>query len=767
MIKIKKSFLIVSFLNLPIALSAQNVSGIVVNQAGKPLSYASVLFKDAVDSTLVCRTMTDEQGRFQLGNPQVHTGKLRISYLGYQPFEITCKDGKVGAIVLREDSTMLDVAEVVTSRIRHDATGYTISFRSFDIVKGKMMAEALPFLPNLSKEDGVFKINGLPVSEVIVDGVKLGNLSELDNIPAKMIDKVKVNYMVGSGQSAELSGGTIEITLRQPKGGFYGSFMADVTVAPSYGWSNENGGAVFYARYKGLSVYDNLSLGFNQPQEENVQTFGLPSSDTYQTLKEKVRYRGHALYNRLSLNLQLSERSTLGASYYITSNKNLINTYPEESELSPFMCNKAKALDQEVTLQFTSHIGKKGTELVVSGDYYHRGFDGDMQSNLSDTRISRVNDESRLNLYKVSLDLKSPVGRQLLLKYGTSMQSVAFDYKPNLTLSEGVELIPTKNRGYSPIAYIEAMGSMKRLQYMVGINAQVNHILFESLDNHEQSKNTQWGVQPTLQLMMPLDKQGKYALMLNYKRTLQNIPYSAISSTVRWSDPHNYTVGNPDLQAPAFDMVMAGVSLWRNLLNLSAIYVHGKDEIFWATSMSDKQLNVYFTQPINLSSSHSYGLMAELNVKPVKPWLMKLSARYEFRPENMTLNGIYYGYVRLRQYYMFYNDFNFSHGWGGMLNFNYEPTFRHYDRTYHAIYNLSGSIYKNFWKNWQARINFTALGDRRSYGRHAGTVPVTFDNTTPVHTIGLSLVWNFSGGKRMNVQTVEGIQRYDEVKDIR
>lgn len=111
-------------------------------------------------------------------------------------------------------------------------------------------------------------------------------------------------------------------------------------------------------------------------------------------------------------------------------------------------------------------------------------------------------------------------------------------------------------------------------------------------------------------------------------------------------------------------MVMAGVSLWRNLLNLSAIYVHGKDEIFWATSMSDKQLNVYFTQPINLSSSHSYGLMAELNVKPVKPWLMKLSARYEFRPENMTLNGIYYGYVRLRQYYMFYNDFNFSHGWG-------------------------------------------------------------------------------------------------------
>lgn len=767
MIKIKQSFLIVPFFVLPVALSAQSLSGTVVNQAGQPLSYAGVLYKDAVDSTLIRRTMTDEQGRFSLEKPRTHTGLLRISYLGYQPLEVTCKDGDLGAIVLLEDSTMLDVAEVVASRIRHDATGYTINLRSSDIVKGKMSTEALPLLPNLSKEGGVFKINGLSVSEVIVDGVTLGNLSELSNIPATMIDKVKVNYMAGSGQSAELSGGTIEISLRQPEGGFYGSLMAGATVAPSYGWNNENGGAVFYARYKGLSIYDNLSVGFNQPQEETMQSFGLPSGETYQELKEKARYRGHALYNRLSLNQQLSERSTLGASYYVTSSQNVLNTHPEAGALSPSMRNETKALDQEVTLQFTSRLGQKGTELVASGDYYHRGADGDMQSSLADTRISRINDESKLDLYKVSLDLKSPVGRQLLLKYGASMQAVASDYKPNLTLSEGSELIPTKNRGYSPIAYVEAMGRTKRLQYMVGVNAQVNQILFESLDNHEQSKNTQWGIQPTLQLMMPLDKQSKHALMLSYKRTLQGIPYSAISSTVRWSDPHNYTVGNPDLQAPAFDMVMAGVSLWRNLLNLSAVYAHGKDEIFWATSMSDDHANVYFTQPINLSSSHSYGVMAELNVKPVKPWLMKFSARYEFRPEDMTLSGVYYGKVRLRQYYMFYNDFNFTHGWGGMVNFNYEPTYRHYDRTYHAVYNLSGSLYNNFWKNWQARLNFTALGDRRRYDRHAGTVPVTFDSTTPIQTVGLSLVWNFSGGKRMNVQTVEGTQRYDEVKDIR
>lgn len=275
------------------------------------------------------------------------------------------------------------------------------------------------------------------------------------------------------------------------------------------------------------------------------------------------------------------------------------------------MRKEVKSLDHEVTLQFTSHVGCKGMHLIVSGEYYHRGIDGDVQSG-----SSRINDHSKYNLYKVTLEIQSPVSRLLFLKYEASIQVVASDYQPNQELSVGSELIPTKNRGYSPIVYVEAMRRWKRMQYM---------------------------------------------MMLNYKRALQGIPYSAISLTVRWSDSHNYTVGNPNLQAAVFDMVMAGVLLWRNLLNLSAVYSHCKNEIFWTTSMSDSHSDVYFTKPINLSSSNRYGVMAELNVKPVKPWLLKLSARYEFCSVDMILNGISYGKMRLCQYHMLNNNFNFTH----------------------------------------------------------------------------------------------------------
>ncbi len=59
--------------------------------------------------------------------------------------------------------------------------------------------------------------------------------------------------------------------------------------------------------------------------------------------------------------------------------------------------------------------------------------------------------------------------------------------------------------------------------------------------------------------------------MLSYKRTLSDIPYTAISSVINWSDTYNYTVGNPDLKAQSADIVMAGLSLLRNKINLTAL----------------------------------------------------------------------------------------------------------------------------------------------------------------------------------------------------
>lgn len=95
-----------------------------------------------------------------------------------------------------------------------------------------------------------------------------------------------------------------------------------------------------------------------------------------------------------------------------------------------------------------------------------------------------------------------------------------------------------------------------------------------------------------------------------------------------------------------------------------------------------------------------------------------------------------------------------------------EPTFTTLDRTYHSVYGVTGQIYKAVLKNrLRIALEFTPIGKNRTLDRRVGDYKVTYRSKTPIQHIGLSVVWNFSGGKKVRVDVVEGIQGYDELND--
>ena len=342
------------------------ISGKVVDENKNPMPYVSVVLQHVQDSSYVCGVTSDAEGGFRLPVQSDREYALLVSYIGYVTVRKACKAGNVGTIVMKEDAVMLEEANVIASRIRHNANGYTVNLRSSDILKGKQSTDALVFLPGITKEDDSYKINGLPVSEIYVDGMKLTNIDELKNLPADMIERVKVNYLAGSNQNAALTGGTIDISLRQPpQGGYYGSLNGGATFYPDYGFSNENVGGVIRYRYKNLNVYDNLSLNFNQ-QEETVydnlslnfnqqeetadQTVWNQSTDLRTQIDEETKYRGHHINNRLSLTQQINENHSLGASYYVATNRlktSSLTAGGQENAIRSAIEGKDNYLDQE------------------------------------------------------------------------------------------------------------------------------------------------------------------------------------------------------------------------------------------------------------------------------------------------------------------------------------------------------------------------------------------------------------------------------------
>lgn len=659
---------------------------------------------------------------------------------------------------------------VVASRTTNTPEGYTTTLRGTDIVKGKPAADVLPFLPNISRESGNFKINGLAVSEIYVDGVKLSDLSELDNIPGEMIDKVQVQYLAGADQNAALSGGTIRITLcRPPEGGFYGSVTANADWYRSCGFGNEGVGGMFNYRYKNLSVYDNLYLGASKLEENAEQWQAGPALQT--VITEITKSRGFDFRNRLSLTQQFNSGAQLGGSYLISMYRPRPTSFSMSDNMASAIDKRINTIAQEGTLKFSLPLNKRGAAMELIADYFNRSSNEHADYSMENNVVGATYDKSNLNLWKFKADFLYPRSRRLSWKFGASVQWISSTFTPSATLENdrfNVSDIPTETTGVTPIVYAAAQGMFWRLRYSAGINWQLNRISYENRDAGVMNHNTQWAINPTIQIMMPFGSKMNHALMLSYKKTLSDIPYSAISSVINWDNAYSYTVGNPDLKAQSADMVMVGLSLLKNKINITALYAHSHDRIYWETFQSEENQEVFYTKPVNISGQGVWGFGMEWIEAPLGWWKFKLSGRIEITPENTTIANIHYGKTRIKEYFYFNNNFRFTNGWGGMVNVNFEPTYRTLDRTYHAVYNVNGQIYKSFLNdNLQIAVDFTPIGNRRKLDRYAGMNKVSYKNTTPVQYVGLSFTWNFSGGRQVNVNVVDGIQDYHETKDNR
>lgn len=659
---------------------------------------------------------------------------------------------------------------VVASRTTNNAEGYTTNLRGTDVVKGKPATDVLPFLPNISRESGNFKINGLAVSEIYVDGVKLSDLSELDNIPGEMIDKVQVQYLAGADQNAALSGGTIRITLcRPPEGGFYGSVTANADWYRSCGFGNEGVGGMFNYRYKNLGVYDNLYVGASKLEENAKQWQTGPDLQNFIT--ETTKSKGNDFRNRLSLTQQFNSGAQLGGSYLISMHRPRPTSFSISDNVVSAIDKRINTTAQEGTLKFSLPLTKRGAAMELIADYFNRSSDEHADYRMENDLVGSTYDKSNLNLWKFKADFLYPRSRRLSWKFGASVQWISSTFTPSATQENdrfNVSDISTQTAGFTPIVYTAAQGLFWKLRYSAGINWQLNRISYENRDSGVKNHNTQWALNPTMQIMIPFGSKMNHALMLNYKRTLSDVPYSAISSEINWDNAYSYTVGNPDLKAQSADMVMAGLSLFRNKINVTTIYAHSHDRIYWETFQSTDNPDVFYTKPVNISGQGVWGFGMEWIEALIKWWKFKLSGRIEITPENTTIANIHYGKTRLKEYLYFNNNFRFSNGWGGMVNVNFEPTYRTLDRTYHAVYNVNGQIYKSFLNdNLQIAVDFTPIGNRRKLDRYAGMNKVSYKYTTPVQYVGLSFTWNFSGGKQVNVNVVDGIQDYHETKDNR
>lgn len=314
----KKLILVIVLLATGIS-KAQNISGIVQEENGKPIPYAAITLNSVLDSTLIKATISGEDGGFVLKGILPSEYHFAVSSIGYSDFyrKLNYKgnDRNLGVITLLEAAESLEEVTVVAEKPMVQVLADKTVFNVENTINatGTSAFELLRKAPGVIVDNnGGIIVEGKTGVQIFIDG-KLSVLqgedliNYLESLQATDIESVEIITQPSSKYDAAGNAGIINIKLKKDKSlGTNGTYTSGLT----------NGD---FARY-------NSSLNFNNRGKKGnfygtySNRFGKSTGfiNLLRTQSEtQFDARTNSVYDRNSNNLKL------GYDYYLDS-KNTI-----------------------------------------------------------------------------------------------------------------------------------------------------------------------------------------------------------------------------------------------------------------------------------------------------------------------------------------------------------------------------------------------------------------------------------------------------------
>lgn len=190
------------------SLLAQTPSRITIKGTAKDsldneLAYATVMLLNPKDTTLANFTRSDEKGSFSFRNVKNSPYLLKISYIGYLPYQqhlpvSATETNDLGIIRAKPISNELMEVVIKTAKAPLRIHGDTIEYdaTTFKVPPGSTVEDLLRRLPGIELDaDGNIKAQGKDVKKVYVDGKTFFSddpKAATKNLGAETISKVQV-----------------------------------------------------------------------------------------------------------------------------------------------------------------------------------------------------------------------------------------------------------------------------------------------------------------------------------------------------------------------------------------------------------------------------------------------------------------------------------------------------------------------------------------------------------------------------------------------
>ena len=643
----KRLIVIVAMILATVSASAKkDWKGKVVDEQGRPIEYANVAVLSKADSTVLCGTVTAEDGSFSIVTKE-NDGIMMVAILGYRTVYLTPVDGAV--ITLREDASLLQgaVATAVMPKTKLTGEGLQTNVRGSVLENAGTANDVLAKTPGLIKGQNGLEVIGKGSPLVYINGHRMTDAAELDRLQSNEIQSIEVITNPGSQYDASVRSVVRIKTIKRQGDGFGFNFSASDAQSLSRAAFNDPV-TNLNVNYRSGGV--DLFAGVNYNKNNFFQISDAAKETTSSPFfKDEAAIDGDGTTRNLGgsagLNWQISDNHFMGGK--VEWGRTLSSK--DKTVISDKVSRDGVLIDDITTLteDFIGSVApyNVGTNLYYNGtaggklnidfniDYYTTASTTDSRSEetskmTQDARVSTSSD-SRNQLYATKLVLSYPLWTGQL-QLGT--EETFSRRSDNYTLS-GIPVPASSARVKEDnIAGFASYGLVvpKFGQINAGVRYEnVRYSYADALAPKNDIDRSYGNWFPTLSCATVL---GPVQMMLNYSAKTRRPDFSLLSSAIRYNSRYLWQSGNAALQPQIMhDVSLAAVWNW---VTVNLDYVHVDNAIVtWSVPYNDE--GVILVQPRNLDEPFRC-MSAIVNLMPT---FGPLSLNYTFvaQPQWLTI----------------------------------------------------------------------------------------------------------------------------------
>ena len=622
--------------------------GKVVDEQGQPIEYANVAVLSKADSTVVCGTVTAEDGTFNIITNETD-GIMMVAILGYQTVYLAPVDGAV--ITLHEDASLLQsaVATAIMPKTQLTGEGLQTNIRGSVLENAGTAKDVLAKTPGLIKGQNGLEVIGKGAPLVYINGHKVTDAGELERLQSNEIQNIEVITNPGAQYDATVRAVVRIKTIRRQGEGFGFNFYASDSQSPKYKDHNDPT-ANLNVNYRtgGVDLFagiDYTHFTFRQDSDFQKTTYGKDFTFVEQGPLWGVN-RENNLHGNAGINWQIADNHFVGGKVEwgrTLSQNDFTEAHGELFENGVLVDKLSTRTDDWLGEQLPSSLGANvyynglvGNKLGIDINLDYYGSDNSAVSLSKETSAMthdaevHSNSSNRSRLYAGKAVLSYPVGPGKL-QLGTEE---TFSRRNDVYSITGVDIPASKalirEDNYAGFASY-AFALPKVGQFSAGVRYE--HVRYSYEDELTPKNNLQRNYGNWFPSASYAGAIGPVMVMLNYSAKTHRPSYSNLSSAIRYNSRYTWQSGNAQLQ-PELSHNFGFTAVWK-FITFMVNYTRTDNAIMtWSAPYGDE--GVVLVQPRNIDTPFR-SMSALVNFTPtIGPWTMNYT--FGVQPQWLTIN---------------------------------------------------------------------------------------------------------------------------------